>query len=97
MAEMQRKGVSPEVADAYVQKLSRMIACKTVWSYHGENDGEYQRFYQVIDDLFPNIAAKAKKLTFGTGCFVYVIEGKDAEKNLQKLDEQQKKQADFML
>ena len=82
MTSIQRKGVSPEVAARYAQKLSRMIACKTVWRYDGENDGEYQRFYQVIDDLFPNLKARAKKLTFGSGCFVYVIEGKDAKKNI---------------
>ena len=82
MQEKKRKGVSPEVNAGYVNKLSRMIACKTVWCYDGENDDEFQRFYEVIEELFPNVAAKAKKLTFGGGCFVYVIEGKNAAKNI---------------
>ena len=81
-SETMRKGVSPEQNAAYAAKLSQMINCKTVWTHSGENDAEYQRFYGVLEELFPNIAAKAKKLTFGGGCFVYVIEGKNATKNI---------------
>ena len=81
-SEAQRKGVTTEQNTAYVAKLSQMIGCKTVWTHSGENDAEYQRFYGVLEELFPNIAAKAKKLTFGGGCFVYVIEGKNATKNI---------------
>ena len=81
-SEAQRKGVTTERNAVYVAKLSRMIGCKTVWTHSGENDAEYQRFYGVLEELFPNIAAKAKKLTFGGGCFVYVIEGKNATKNI---------------
>ena len=78
----QRKGVSPEVCAGYVEKLSQMIECKTVWRHDGGNHAEFQRFYGVIDGLFPNLAAKAKKLSFGGGCFVYVIEGRNAQKNV---------------
>ena len=77
-----RKGVSAEVNAAYAEKLSRMIRCKTVWTPDGENEAEFQRFYREIEALFPNLAAKAKKLTFGGGCFVYVLEGKNATKNI---------------
>ena len=77
----QRKGVSPEINQVYADRLSQMIACKTVWTHDGKYDGEFARFYEVVDALFPNLAAKAKKLTFGGGCFVYVIEGKNAKKN----------------
>ena len=81
-SENRRKGVAAEQNAVYVTKLSRMIECKTVWTHSGENDAEYQRFYKVIEELFPNITAKAKKLTFGGGCFVYVLEGKNATKNI---------------
>ena len=77
-----RKGVSPEVNAIYVEKLSRMIACKTVWTHTDENRTEYQRFYDLLAELFPNLQAKAQKLTFGDGCFVYVIKGKNAVKNI---------------
>ena len=82
MSQYQRKSVSGETCSAYVEKLSRMISCKTVWTYNGENAGEFDRFYGDVESLFPNLAAKAKKLTFGGGCFVYVIEGKNATKNV---------------
>ena len=77
-----RKGVSPEISAAYTEKLARMIACKTVWTHDGTYNSEFQRFYELIDRLFPNLAAKAKKMTFGGGCFVYLIEGKNAKKNI---------------
>ena len=77
-----RKGVSPELTKLYTENLSKMIECKTVWTPDGKYDAEFQRFYAVIEELFPNIAAKAKKLSFGGGCFVYVIEGKNAKKNI---------------
>ncbi len=82
MEKLKRKGVSPEICAGYAEKLSRMIGCKTVWSYGGENNAEFQRFYGLIEELFPNIAAKAQKLTFGSGCFVYVIRGRNAVKNI---------------
>ena len=78
----ERRGVSPEVNAGYVQKLSRMIECKTVWTHEGTYNGEFQRFYAVLDELFPNLAAKAEKVTFGDGCFFYRIPGKHAKKNV---------------
>ena len=80
--ESARCGVSEAKNAEYVAKLSEMINCKTVWTQDGKYDGEFAKFYQVIDKLFPNIASKAKRLTFGGGCFVYVIEGKNAKKNV---------------
>ena len=81
-SEGERHGVSTEICAEYVGKLSRMIECKTVWTSGGENAGEFERFYLLLDELFPNIASRAKKLVFGGGCFFYVIEGKDARKNI---------------
>ena len=78
----ERRGVSPEVNAGYVSKLARMIECKTVWTHEGTYDAEFQQFYGVIEELFPNLAEKAKKLTFGGGCFFYLIEGKNAKKNI---------------
>lgn len=80
--QSQRKGVSAEVGAEYAARLSRMIECKTVWTHDGENAAEFDRFYGVLDELFPKLTARAKKLTFGSGCFVYVIEGRDAKKNI---------------
>ena len=78
----ERKNVSVERQTEYVEKLSRMVNCKTVWTHDGCNEAEFQRFYAEIEKLFPNLTAKAKKLTFGGGCFFYVIEGKNATRNI---------------
>ena len=78
----ERKRVSAEQRDEYVRILSEMVGCKTVYTTSGENNAEYEKFYSVIEKNFPNVAKKAKRLTFGSGCFVYIIEGKNAKKNI---------------
>lgn len=80
--KLTRKGVSPEKSAEYAKKLAKMIECKTVWTHEGENNAEFQRLYLLLDEMFPNLAQKAKKLIFGGGCFVYVIEGRNAQKNI---------------
>ena len=81
-SEAERRGVSAEQNREYVAKLSRMIDCKTVWTREGTNRAEYERFYRTLEELFPRLAAHAKKLTFGDGCFFYVIEGQNAKKTI---------------
>ena len=80
--ETDRKSVSQEKCKEYITKLSKMIDCKTVWTADGKYSDEFDRFYNVVEQNFPNVAARAKKLIFGQGCFVYVIEGKNATKNI---------------
>ena len=80
--ESERRGVSAEKNAEYVSKLSKMINCKTVWTKNDENKAEFEKFYATLGELFPNLTKKAKKLVFGGGCFVYVIEGKNAKKNI---------------
>ena len=80
MAE--RKNVSAEKIGEYKKILSEMINCKTVFTENGENKAEFEKFYSVIEKNFPNISKKAEKLTFGSGCFFYVIKGKNAVKNI---------------
>ena len=77
-----RIGVTEERVVKYIDILSKMINCKTVFDRDGKNNTEFEKFYAVIDESFPNLTKKAKRLTFGSGCFVYVIEGKNAKKNI---------------
>ena len=77
-----RRGVGPEVLEKYVEKLSRMVGCRTVWTREGTYDAEFRRFYDLLEELFPNLTAKAEKLVFGGGCFVYVIRGRGPGKNI---------------
>ena len=80
--EAERLGVSDERALYYAERLAKMINCKTVWSASGENDAEFRRFYALLDELFPTLTARARRLTFGGGCFVYIIDGGDAKENI---------------
>ena len=49
--EQQRKNVDPETNRVYVQKLSDMVSCRTVFTPEGTWQPEFERFYQV-DDYF---------------------------------------------
>lgn len=80
--ESERRGVSAEKCREYAEKLSQLINCKTVWTADNVNKGEFDRLYSVVETMFPNLTSKAKKLVFGDGCFFYVIEGKDASRNI---------------
>lgn len=77
-----RKNVSAEVCDEYIDTLKKMVDCKTVFTNDDKNKADFKKFYKVIEENFPILSAKAQKLTFGSGCFVYVINGKNAKKNI---------------
>ena len=80
--ESERKRATPEKNREYIAKLSEMINCKTVWTADGKNKDEFDRFYSLLPKLFPSLEKRAKKLVFGSGCFIYVIEGENAKKNI---------------
>ncbi len=82
LPESARKNVSPERNAQYAATLKMMVDCKTVWTKDGENNAEYEKFYQVVAECFPTLHSKAKRLVFGGGCFFYVIEGSNATKNI---------------
>lgn len=77
-----RKNVSPEIYNGYAVTLKKMVDCKTVFTRDGENREEYKKFNTCISECFPTLTARAEKLVFGSGCFVYVIKGKNATKNI---------------
>ena len=80
--ESNRKNVSKETLACYVKTLKKMVDCKTVYNKENTNKEEYDKFYKVLEEEFPNLHKKAKRMTFGSGCFVYCIEGKNAKKNI---------------
>ena len=81
-AEENRKNVSAEQNKLYSQTLKKMVDCKTVFTADDQNKEEYRRFYRVLEEAFPLLHEKAERLTFGNGCFIYVIRGKDAKKHV---------------
>ena len=80
--ESERKNVSPDVLKIYIEKLTKMVNCKTVFTRDGENRAEFEKFYRVLEECFPLLHERAERLVFGTGCFVFVIKGKNAKKNI---------------
>ncbi len=80
--EKGRKNTTEEKIERYLETLKRMVDCKTVYTDDMINKEEYLKFYQVLETAFTLLHKKAKRMTFGTGCFVYFIEGKDAKKNI---------------
>ena len=82
LPESSRKNATADQNARYTAALKQMVDCKTVWTKTGENKEEYDRFYCILADLFPNLHSKAKRLCFGDGCFFYVIEGTNAAKNI---------------
>lgn len=77
-----RKSAADAETAEYVRILSQMINCKTVFTESGKYNDEYKKFYEVLQKEFPLLNKRAEKLTFGGGCFVYVIKGKNATKNV---------------
>lgn len=77
-----RKNTTSEKIEQYIEILKKMVDCRTVYTEDFVNKEEYLAFYRVLEEAFPLLHKKAKRLTFGSGCFVYVIEGKNAEKNI---------------
>ncbi|MBQ8210583.1 MAG: M20/M25/M40 family metallo-hydrolase [Clostridia bacterium] len=82
ISETDRKNVSPEKTKEYTAKLKKMIDCKTVFTRDFANKDSFDKFYSVVEECFPLLCAKAERLTFGSGCFVYVVKGKNAKKNI---------------
>lgn len=81
-AESDRKNVSPEKRKIYVKKLSQLINCRTVFHPDGRFRKEYEKLYRIIEENFPLLTEKSERLAFGSGCFVYIIRGKNAKRSV---------------
>ncbi len=82
LPEASRKNASPEQNAQYAATLKKMVDCRTVWTKNGENKTEYEKFYQVIAEAFPTLHRRAARLVLGDGCFFYILEGKNPQKNI---------------
>lgn len=81
-SEDRRKNVSAEKIAEYIKTLKKMVDCKTVFTRDFANKDSFDAFYKVVEECFPLLCSKAERLTFGSGCFVYVVKGKNAKKNI---------------
>lgn len=82
LSEEKRKNASHEQNARYAAVLKQMVDCKTVWTKDGTYAEEFQKFYQVVERSFPTLHHKSERLTFGNGCFFYIIRGKNAKQNI---------------
>ena len=82
LPESERVNASAQQNAIYAATLKRMVDCKTVWTKDGENKADYDRFYQVVAEAFPTLHNNSERLTFGDGCFFYVIRSENANKNI---------------
>lgn len=66
----------------YANRLQKMIPCKTVSKKDSYDDTEFKKLRIVMEELFPLIHKRAKKMTFGDDCWMYCIEGNDKNRNI---------------
>ena len=73
---------SDEEINAYADRLSEMIRCKTVSVKDSFDDTEFKKLRDTMEKLFPLVHEKAEKMTFSDDCWVYKIPGKDQSHNI---------------
>lgn len=66
----------------YAKRLQKMIQCKTISVKNSYDDTEFAKLCNVMEELFPLVHEKAKKMTFSDDCWIYCIEGKDTTRNI---------------
>ena len=76
-----RKNVNEEKLEVYVNKLTKMLKCKTVYTDDHKYEQEFVNFREVLKTEFPLIH-KVGELKMFDGCLVFKISGKDANKNI---------------
>ena len=76
-----RVNVSEESLKIYVEKLTKMLRCKTVYTDDKKYEKEFVNFREVLKEQFPLIHQKGELEMFD-GCLVYKISGNKARKNI---------------
>ena len=72
-----RKNVNKETLDVYVNKLQKMLRCKTVYTEDNKYKDEFIKFQDVLKNEFPTLHKYAELKIFD-GCLVYKISGGNA-------------------
>ena len=76
-----RKNVDESTLNGYVEKLQKMLRCKTVYTQDDKYKGEFIKFQEVLKQEFPTLHKNAELKSFD-GCLVYKVSGKHATKNI---------------
>lgn len=81
VSEKERKNVDEETLQLYVNKLTKMLKCKTVYTADKQYEKEFLNFQEVLKEEFPLIHQKGELKIFD-GCLVFKINGNKASKNI---------------
>lgn len=74
--------VSFDQSRAYAHRLQKLIACQTV-SQEGEfAQLPFQQLREQMQELFPNVHRHARSQIAGDGCWVYILPGKNTDRNI---------------
>lgn len=76
-----RKNVDDAKLELYVNKLTKMLKCKTVYTDNHIYEEEFANFREVLKKEFPLIHKKSELKMFD-GCLVYRISGVNPTKNI---------------
>lgn len=78
----ERTYASSEEQEYYLNRLAKMIRCKTISVKGSFDDTEFRKLRNVMEELFPLVHRKAEKMTFSDDCWMYKIPGKDTSRNI---------------
>lgn len=81
VSEEPRKNVDEDTLNVYVDKLSKMLKCKTVYTDDGKYQSEFIKFQDVLKEEFPLIHKHGEIMNFD-GCLVFKIRGTNPIKNV---------------
>ena len=74
--------MSYDQAREYAHGVQKMISCKTVSRKDGFDEEPFAQLRQVMEENFPLVHQRCRKLTFGDDCWVYLLPGEDTTRNI---------------
>lgn len=80
--EVAARETAPLTDAQYAQRLARMLRCRTVSRPDAYDDTEFAKLRGVMEELFPLVHARCRRMTFGGDCWVYRLAGRDRTRNV---------------
>lgn len=78
----ERTYASSDEQQRYLDRLAKMIQCKTISVKDSYDDTEFRKLRNVMEELFPLVHRQAEKMTFSDDCWMYKVPGKDPSRNI---------------
>ena len=74
--------VSYDQSREYAHRLQKLIACETVCWEDGQENEAFTRLRSQMQELFPKVHTYARNQIAGEDCWVYILPGKNTDKNI---------------